>query len=127
MTKLDQRIEEALEAEDRAMMEQLGEQGILRQFGGLFQGKMAWITVVTVAAGLVLSIIGLYAAWKFATADDTNTMLRWAGIAWFGLSAQMLIKLWSWMRMETNRILREVKRLELQMARLLEKMPSSAQ
>lgn len=122
MTKLDQRIEEALEAEDRALMEQLGEQGLLRQFGGLFEGKMAGITVVTVVFGIVLSLIGFYAAWKFATVDDTNTMLRWAGIAWFGLTAQMLIKLWSWMRMETNRTLREIKRVELQMARLLEKV-----
>lgn len=122
MTKLDQRIEEALEAEDRALMEQLGEQGILGQFGGLFQGKMAWITVVTLFAGTILTIVGFYGAWKFATVEDTNTMLRWAGIAWFGLIAQMMIKIWSWMRMETNRTLREVKRLELQMARLLEKM-----
>lgn len=127
MTKLDQRIEEALEAEDRALMEKLGEQGLMGQFGGLFQGKMAWITVVTLLAGIFLTIVGFYAAWKFSTVDDTNTMLRWAGIAWFGLTAQMMIKQWSWMRMETNRTLREIKRVELQMARLLEKMPNSDQ
>ena len=122
MSKLDQRIEDMLEAEDRALMEQLGEQGLLGQFGGLFQGKMAWITVVTLIAGTVLTIIGFYAAWKFATVNDTNTMLRWGGLAWIGLMSQMMIKLWSWMRMETNRNLREIKRLELQMARLLEKV-----
>ena len=121
MTKLDQRIKEALEAEDRDLMEQLGEQGLWGQFGGLFQGRMAWITVVTILAGLFFTVVGFYAAWKFATVEDTNTMLRWAGIAWFGLTAQMMIKLWSWMRMETNRTLREIKRVELQMARLLEK------
>jgi len=126
MSKLDKRIEEALQAEDRALMNQLGEQGLLGQFGGLFRGKMAWITVVTLAAGLVMTVIGFYAAWKFATIEDTNTMLRWAGLAWFGLMVQMMIKQWSWMRMETNRVLREVKRLELQMARLLEKMPDGA-
>ncbi len=122
MSKLDQRIEEMLEAEDRALMEQLGEQGLLGQFGGLFQGKMAWITIVTLIAGTVLTIIGIYAAWKFATVGDTNTMLRWGGLAWIGLTSQMMIKLWSWMRMETNRNLREIKRLELQVVRLLEKV-----
>lgn len=122
MNNLDDRIKEALESEDRVLMEQLGEQGLLGQFSGLFQGRMAWITVVTLLAGIVLTVIGFYAAWKFATVEDTNTMLRWAGIAWFGLTAQMMIKQWSWMRMETNRTLREVKRLELQMARLLEKV-----
>ncbi|MBL4892603.1 MAG: hypothetical protein JKX91_12445 [Rhizobiaceae bacterium] len=124
MTKLDERIEEALRADDRALMEEFDEQGLLDQLGGLFRGKMAWLTVVTVLVGTILAIIGFYGAWKFATVDDTNTMLRWAGVAWFGLIAQMMIKIWSWMRMETNRTLRQVKRLELQMERLLEKMPS---
>ncbi len=124
MDNLDKIIKETLEAEDHALMESLEEQGLFDQFGGLFKGKLAWISVVTIVAGLVLSIIGVYAAYKFATVEDTQSMLRWGGLAWIGLMSQMMIKVWTWMRMETNRSLREIKRVELQLARLLVKIPA---
>jgi len=118
MDDLDRKIEEALDAEDRALRDQFGEQGLWAQVGGLFQGKLAWFVAVTFIIGMVTVTIGLYAAWKFATVDDMTSMLRWAGLAWAGFSVQMMLKIWSWMRMESNRVIREVKRVELQVARL---------
>ncbi|PHR93153.1 MAG: hypothetical protein COA69_04170 [Robiginitomaculum sp.] len=118
MDELDRKIEEALSAEDRALMEHFGEQGLLGQFGSLFSGKLAWLTAITVIAGFGMFILGVYAAWNFINAPDISGMLRWGGVAWFGFISLMMIKIWSWMRMETNRILREVKRLELQIARM---------
>lgn len=118
MNELDDKIREALSEQDRALMAHFDEQGLFGQLGGLFQGKLAWLSMVTMVAGLVMFAIGVYAAWQFATAGDVATMLRWGGIAWFGMMSVIMIKLWSWMRMETNRTLREIKRLELQIARM---------
>lgn len=118
MDELDRKIEEALSAEDRALMEHFGEQGLLGQLGSLFSGKLAWLTAVTLIAGFGMFILGVYAAWNFVNAPDIPGMLRWGAVAWFGFIGLMMIKVWSWMRMETNRILREVKRLELQIARM---------
>ncbi len=73
--------------------------------------------MVTFVVATVMFAIGAWAAWKFYMANDVVVMLKWAGLAWFGLMAQIMIKIWSWMRMESNRVLREVKRLELQIAR----------
>ena len=106
------------DAEDRVLMDRFGEQGIFAQVGGLFQGKLAWLAAVTFIVATIMVAIGIYAAWKFATVDDMTAMVRWGGLAWAGLTVQMMIKLWSWMRMESNRVIREVKRLELQIARL---------
>ena len=117
INELDDKIREALSEQDQALMAHFDEQGLLGQLGTLFQGKLAWLSVVTMIAGTVMFAIGVYAAWKFATIDDVTTMLRWGGIAWFGMIAMSMIKQWSWMRMETNRTLREIKRLELQIAR----------
>lgn len=117
INELDDKIREALSEQDRVLMDQFGEQGIFSQLGGLFQGKLAWLSIVTFVAGIVMFAIGVYAAWQFATVSDLPTMLRWGGIAWFGMMGMIMIKLWSWMRMETNRTLREIKRLELQIAR----------
>ena len=118
INELDDKIREALSEQDRVLMDQFGEQGIFGQLGSLFQGKLAWLSMVTLVAGTIMFVIGIYATWQFATVDDVPTMLRWGGIAWFGLMAMSMIKVWSWMRMEANRTLREVKRLELQIARM---------
>ncbi len=118
MDDLDKKIAEALSAEDRAMLDKFGEQGLFGQLGGLFRGKLGWLSAVTFVVATVMFVIGAWAAWKFYMADDVVTMLKWAGLAWIGLMTQIMIKLWSWMRMESNRVLREVKRLELQMARM---------
>ena len=69
----------------------------------------------------IFVIICIFAAWKFATVDEVTSILRWGGLAWFGMTVQMMTKIWSWMRMETNRVLREVKRVELQIARMQSK------
>jgi hypothetical protein len=117
MDDLDRKIEEALSAEDRKMLKQFGEQGLFGQLGGLFQGRLAWLSMVTFIVATVMFAIGVWAAINFYMEDNVAAMLKWAGLAWIGLTAQIMIKIWSWMRMETNRVLREVKRLELQMAR----------
>ena len=118
MDELDRQIEEALGAQDRGLMEQFGEQGLWAQLGGLFQGKLAWLTAITLLVGTIATVIGFYAIWKFVTVDDVREMLLWGGVVWAGFTTQMMIKLWSWMRMESNRVIREVKRMELQLARL---------
>lgn len=117
MSDIDKRIEEALSEEDRALHDQFGEQGLFGQLGGLFQGKLVWLSMVTFVVATVMFAIGAWAAWNFYQEDSVVAMLKWAGLAWFGLTAQIMIKLWSWMRMESNRVIREVKRLELQIAR----------
>ncbi len=118
MDELDKKIQEALSEEDRELMAQFEEQGLTGQLGSLFQGRLAWLSVTTMVIGTILTIIAVYAVWKFVMADDISAMLKWGGLAWAAASSQMMIKLWSWMRMETNRSLREIKRLELQIARL---------
>ncbi|MHA1127823.1 MAG: DUF6768 family protein [Alphaproteobacteria bacterium] len=116
MDELDKKISDMLNAEEKMMMDSFDEQGIFGQLGGLFHGKSAWLTVLTLVIGFAFAIMGMFAAWKFAIAEEVISMLRWGGLAWLGLFSISLIKLWSWMRMETNRTLREIKRLELQIA-----------
>lgn len=119
MTDFDKKIQEALDAETNELLAELEEQGLFGQLAGLFKGKLAWFSVVTFIAGLLLAIGGFYAAWKFVSGSEVQAMLRWGALAWMLFSGLMMIKIWSWMRMETNRNMRETKRLELQIARLL--------
>jgi len=120
MTSIDDRIKDALNAQDREMMGRLDEQGPIGQFTGLFKGKAAGLTIIVIIASLFFVVIGFYAAWRAYSTTEIHSVLMWGGLAWFFLMAQMMVKMWSWMRMETNRTIREIKRVELQLARLLE-------
>ena len=45
-------------------------------------------------------------------------LLVWGGGFMFCMMAVSMLKLWFWMEMQTNSVLREVKRVELQVSRL---------
>lgn len=117
MGKLDRMIEDALGAEDRAVLARFGEQGLFGEVSGLFSGKMGWWVALTMVVQVALFAAGVYAAAKFLTLDDPVLVVRWgiAAAVWF--MAMSVIKLMHWQQMQANRIIREVKRLELQVAR----------
>ncbi|WP_425410156.1 DUF6768 family protein [Hyphococcus sp.] len=117
MDDLDKQIEDVLNEEDRALLKQFPEQGLMGQIKSVFQGRMAWVSVMSLIVGTILNIAFFYAAWKFFTITDINAKLLWGGGAWFLATMVAFMKVWFWMRMESNRVLRELKRLELQIAR----------
>lgn len=118
MMDLDKEIERALSEEDIALAQQFEELGLIGQFKSVFQGKMGWVSVASMIAGTILNFLFLYAAWKFFTLPATEDKVFWGGIAWFSAIMVAFMKVWFWMRMESNRVIREIKRLELQVARL---------
>lgn len=117
MSKLDAMIEEALNAEDRAAFAHYEEQGLFGQIGGLFTGKLGWINAVQIVAQLALAAGGVYAAIRFIGLDDPAAMLRWGVLLLFLMMAVAVIKIMQWQQIQANRVIREVKRVELQLAR----------
>jgi hypothetical protein len=118
MDDLDRKIEAALNAEDRALLEQFGEQHLLAQAFSVFTGKQGWIALVATFMSFVLFIGMIYCSWNFFNAGETLEAARWGAGAMTLIIMTGFLKIWFWMRMESNRVLREVKRLELQMARM---------
>ncbi len=121
MDDLDKQIEEALDAEDRQLLEQFGEQGLWAQAFSVYGGKQGWIAMIVTAVIFLVSIGSGVSAWKFFTATEADLAVRWGALAWFLIMIVAFMKLWLWMRMESNRVLREIKRVELQLARIQNK------
>lgn len=118
MNDLDRQIEEALDAEDRAIFAELGEQGLIAQGFSVYKGKQGWIAMMSTFVIFLFTAGALYSLWKFIQIGDGVGALRW-GAAWMFLTLIVaFMKLWLWLRMESNRVIREVKRVELQIARL---------
>jgi hypothetical protein len=119
MTDIDDAIRGALSEEDARLLERFrADLPLPQQLMDSFRGQLAWLNVLSWIMGFVIFAVGVYCAWRFLTVSDVAAMLRWAlGVIIAGMGLQ-LIKLFSWMEIEKNAIVREVKRLELQVARL---------
>lgn len=117
MSKLDRMIEEALDAEDRAVFAEYGEKGLFGEVGELFSGKMAPWNMINIVVQFALFAGALYAARQFIEIDETAAMIRWGTLALALFLSMGVIKIMQWQQVQANRVIREVKRVELQLAR----------
>lgn len=117
MRDLDRMIDEALDSETREVLERIGgEPGFFSQAFGVFRGPTGWVNIVLATAQGVLFVAGAWAAWHFFQATDPVTQLRWGLPSAVLLIHGLILKMSLVPRMETNLIIRELKRIELQIA-----------
>ncbi len=117
MSKLDQMIEEALDAEDRALFSKHAEPGLFGETAALFAGKLGPWNMLSAAMQVILFAGALYSGRAFLAAGDASDMMRWGGLCLLLMIAMSVIKLMHWAQMQANRVIREVKRMELLLAR----------
>lgn len=119
MTHVDDAIRRALSPEDLRALDDLGrEPPIILQAMRAFEGQQRWVGVVGWLGGFGLFGAACFLAYRFVTADDLRTMILWGAGAGLATAGTAMIKLWFFMEMQKNSIVREVKRLELQIASL---------
>lgn len=116
--EIDQIIKETLTNEEARFYEELGEQNLLQMFGGLFQSKYSWLIVIMNIVSIVMFVLSIYCVIQFLNTDITNELIKWASAGFICWTSIAMIKLFVWMQMDKNAILRELKRLELQVASL---------
>ena len=122
MRDLDKMIAEALGAEERDLLRSIGEEpGFFSQAFGMFSGTAAWVNVLLMVVQGLAFIGGVWAAWYFFQAADALTALRWGIPAGVLLLVSLIIKMGMWPTLQTNRVIRELKRLELQITRVSRK------
>jgi hypothetical protein len=119
MNDLDRAIRQSLSAEDAELLDRLGaDQALHRQVLATFEGQLRWVNVGGWFAGFLLFVAASVMAWRFLQAQELNEMLRWGAGSALAFAGLALVKLWFWMELQKNAIMREVKRLELQVASL---------
>ncbi len=118
MNSFDDRIVQALSAEDRELLAQHAEPGYVAQAFGLFRGPWSWVLWLVNVVGGVSFLAALYALWQMAASLDALTAVKWGVAALILVQFTTIGKLFLGSHLETNRVLREVKRVELQLALL---------
>ncbi|WP_422350675.1 DUF6768 family protein [Flagellimonas sp.] len=121
MEEIDKLIKEALTQEEAKFYDELGEQNVLEKFGGIFKGKMGWLAVIMNIMVLIFFGLLIYCSIQFLDSEATNDLIKW-GMGIFVSSLIMsMLKVYFWMQMDKNDVLRELKRLELQISVLSHK------
>ena len=118
MTEFDDRIRQALRAESDNVWKDVEEQGLFEQALGVMRGKHKFLTVVANAVMVLFFAMTVYCVVRFFGAETTRMQIVWSvGFLTSNMVVAMM-KLWFWMQMDKNTVIREVKRLELQVATL---------
>jgi len=119
MNELDRKIQEALRKEDAELFAEVGEEpSIFEMVMETFRGRYRFLSVFAVLltlvfmAGCVVSII------RFFRVETTRDLLMWAMACAACVAFIAMLKLWYFMEMNKNALTREIKRVELQIARL---------
>ena len=116
--KIDKIIKEALTQEEAKFYDELEEQNLFQMVGGIFKGKLGWLIVIMNIMTVVFFGLFVYCVVQFFETNNTNELIKWGlGSLVFLISISML-KLFVWMQMDKNALLREMKRLELQVLSL---------
>jgi len=117
MSKLDELIEEALREEDREIIEATSEQGWFQLGLSQFSGKLGWVTWVIMITQAILFLAGVWCAIYFFNTTDLLSAVKWgfSGAVLILMATQLKLSLMP--KMQADRVLREMKRLELLLAR----------
>ena len=116
--EIDDLIHQALNKEEAAYYDQLGEQNLPQMVFGLFKGRNGWLNVVMVIMTFAILGVMIFTIIEMLNAENVGDKIEWMFYSLLGFITIVLMKIWSWNQIDKNAILREMKRLEYQVALL---------
>ena len=119
--EIDRLISESLNEEEAEFYASLEEEGLAQKVSSLYRGKFGWMAILSAIAHTIAVGVAVYCGYRLFTTPDVVEILRYTVVLFIAWSFGIMIKLWQWMQMDKDSILREIKRLEFQVAVLMEK------
>ena len=116
MTKLDDMIKEALEGQDEKIWAETEELGWFALGLSQFRGKLGWVTWVVMICQVAMFAAGVWCAVGFFQATEALMAVKWGLPSAVLILAALNLKLSLMPQIQADRVLREVKRVELMVA-----------
>lgn len=118
---IDDQIRQSLKDQSRAQEDILvPERGLFGLLANAFTGSMRrWVWLTNILA-IVVSVFILWSAWEFFTTDITDQRLFWGICLIVTLQLQIGLKMWIFQEMNRASLMREIKRVELWLAKSAE-------
>jgi hypothetical protein len=119
MTHYEDTVRSALSAEDAKLYDALGRSPnpVQAAFATL-SSEHRLFAIGGWVMGFAMFAVAIYAASRFAEAETVRAMIGWAAGAIVALFALGFIKIWFFMEIQKDALLRELKRMELEIAAL---------
>lgn len=109
---IDEKIRAALRGSTAG--EQLAEEpNLAEELITAFRGRNRFTNAMAFIFSLVSLAAFVWSAIRFYEAEIVRDQLLWGGVALFTIIFISFMKVWFWMEMHSNRVLREIKRVEL--------------
>lgn len=118
MTNIDHAIRDALSKEDAEFLARFEERDPIGEALSAFSGPWGAMNIFAAIITFALFCVFVYCAWQMFTAVDMRGVVLWGVGAIITMLGVAMLKMYFWMEMNKNVVLREVKRLELQIARV---------
>lgn len=126
MNELDDTIRSALKSQARhGAIDPDHEPSMRTQIAETFRGRFRWLAWLATFSRIVFVILAVITATQFFRVDGTRELIAYATLFLICVVASAFIKLWYWMLLIKNSVIREIKRLELQIAELTRELGST--
>ena len=119
MTKFDDQLGAALDADDRAFLDDLENgRGMFDQLGATLQGPMRFWSYMVGIFTFVFFLLALYCGWQAFQAEQVRETILWSVGFLMLFQAVAMLKMWLFDRMNLLSLLAEMKKIELRVAQL---------
>lgn len=119
MTNIDDQIRAALSAEDKAFLDdiELADANPMDEIFRKFVTRWKWISWIAYFYSFLAFIGAIWSAWKFFKVDEPGAQILFATCFLTCMLMTAMLKMWTWMQMNKNTLMIEIKRLQLMVAR----------
>ncbi len=128
MKNLDDQIRQSLSSTDAQL---LGAPEDGQRFDQLlistFHTRNKFITMIAFIYSFAFFGLAVWCGFRFFGAEETKSLLAWGFGFMTCIFAMSMLKMWFWLEMQRISITREVKRVELLSARLLQEMSKASE
>lgn len=112
MNSIDEKIQQALK-ESHESEELFAQPSLWQEAVTPFKGRRKWVNFVGLLYGVIGFALFIWGTIECIGAETIRSQILWGGLAMIGVLLNAFLKVFFWMEMHTNRILIEVKRVEL--------------
>ncbi len=121
MTSIDDKIKQALSDEYNDLIAENNkiDANPFKQMSDGFKGKMGWMYIGVIIFGIIFTVMSIYSIYSFYHETETKSLIGWGVAIIVTIFLTQITKMWYWSELGRNRVIREIKLLELQVAQVI--------
>ena len=126
MKDFDDQLRDAFKNDPENLMANLDEPAIFEQVIETFRGRNRWINIMAFCYTFAGLGVAVFAAYQFFQVDSPKAYILWATVFLWSAIWIAMLKIWFWLEMQKNSVIREVKRVELRLMQLSSQVGAGA-